>query len=357
MGSILLMMGLLAAVASARAAPLPPDPPVGTVTLEFTVPSRDRKVASELWFEAAPASATEELTVRPPLRAITLARNAQPAVSTRKRALVVISHGNWGTRFSQGWLALSLVRAGYVVLSTSHPGTLGDDQTAAGRLRLWDRARDVSLALDELLRHPRWAGLIDESRIGFVGHSFGGWTGVSLAGGRYDTKRQRAFCASARTKDVYCEASLKDEIAGVDTSDGGDSFKDERIKAFYIMASGPAPGFTEDSLLRIAAPFVVDTAKLDEVLEADANSGRLARLIPGAIEVVRPVGHFAYVPECKPYIGALLARAAGTPICDDPRGVDRAAVHVEVAERVLRHFKLHLAVNLASGSSKLKGPD
>ena len=64
----------------------------------------------------------------------------------------------------------------------------------AGRYRLWDRSRDVSFALDEVLKQPKWAALIDETRIGFVGHSFGGWTGVSLAGGRYDPGQQRAFC-------------------------------------------------------------------------------------------------------------------------------------------------------------------
>ena len=83
---------------------------------------------------------------------------------------------------------------------------------------------------------------------------------MSLAGGRYDPARQRAFCDNARKKDFYCDGTLKDDVAGVPAKDAGDSFEDGRIKAFYIMGSGPGQGFAPDSLKLISAPFLVDTA-------------------------------------------------------------------------------------------------
>ena len=46
-------------------------------------------------------------------------------------------------------------------------------------------------------------------------HSFGGWTGVSLAGGRYDPVRQRAACAAMAKKDFYCDGTLKDDVSAV----------------------------------------------------------------------------------------------------------------------------------------------
>jgi predicted dienelactone hydrolase len=165
---------------------------------------------------------------------------------------------------------------------------------------------------------------------------------VSLAGAEYDPAQQRAFCERAAKKDPYCGGTLKDDIAAVPASDARQSFKDARFKAFYIMASGPGQGFAPDSLKSIRAPFVVDTAQFDEILEPRANSGALARAIPGAREVVRPVGHFAYVPECRQIVGAVLARAAGVPICDDPDGVDRAAVHRQVGDDVVRFFSSNL---------------
>ncbi len=290
---------------------------VGTVTLELENKATGRKITTELWFKAAGDAKIEWFSPRLPLRSIPIARNADPQSPVRKHPLIVISHGNWGTRFSQGWLA--------------------------GRYRLWDRSRDGSFALDEVLRNPRWAALIDENRIGFVGHSFGGWTGVSLAGGRYDPARQRAFCDNARKKDFYCDGTLKDDVVGVPAKDAGDSFEDGRIKAFYIMGSGPGQGFAPDSLKLISVPFLVDTAQFDEILDPVSNSANLARQIPSAREVVRPVGHFAYVPECRWLVGPILTKLAGLPLCDDPQGVDRAQVHRQVAPDVVAFFKKYLA--------------
>lgn len=323
---------------------------VGATTLELDNRSSSRRIAVELWYQPAGNPNTEDLTIRPPLRPLSVARNAQPAAG--KRPLIVVSHGNWGTRYSQGWLALKLVNSGYVVLSTSHPGTVGDDQTAAGRYRLWDRSRDVSFALDQVLKDPKWAAIIDETRIGFVGHSFGGWTGVSLAGARYDPARQRTFCERSVKKDPYCDGTLKDDIAGIPAADAGESFKDARFRAFYLMASGPGQGFSADSLKMISAPFVVDTAQFDEILAPQANSSALAKQIPGAREIVRPVGHFAYVPECRPVIGKVLTAIAGIPICDDPAQVDRAAAHEQIAGDVIRFFGKALPAQVPSSTTR-----
>jgi predicted dienelactone hydrolase len=317
--------------------------PVGAITIEMD--NNSRKFPVELWYEPVSWAKVEELSFRAPLRPIRVARGADPRRDVARRPLIVISHGNWGTRYSLGWLALKLVEAGYVVVSTSHPGTLADDQTVAGRFRLWDRAVDVSFVLDQVLIDPKWAPLIDGRRIGFVGHSFGGWAGASLAGGRYDPARQRAFCAMSAKKDLYCDGTLKDDVSGVQAADADRSFQDARIEAYYIMGSGPGQGFSEESLKAISAPFVVDTAQFDEILEPGANSGTLATLISGAKEIRRSVGHFAYVPECRSIIGPILARIAGIPICNDPDGVDRAAVHQQVARDVIQFFNTELRVD------------
>src|SRR5260370_15219774 len=156
-----------------------------------------RTGAAGLRCGAGADAGTASSCARPPGRRSAIAPTAGPQPPLRKQPLIVISHGNWGSRFSQGWLALELVKSGYVVLSTSHPGTVGDDQSAAGRYRLWDRSRDVSFALDEVLKTPKWAALIDQDRIGFVGHSFGCWTGISIDGGRYAAASTKACCANA----------------------------------------------------------------------------------------------------------------------------------------------------------------
>src|SRR5687768_13955802 len=102
------------------------DSVVGTATLELRDAATGRTVTTELWFKAAPDATIEWFSPRAPLRPIPIARKAEPQPPLERRPLIVVSHGNWGSRFSQGWLALELVKAGYVVLSTSHPGTVGD---------------------------------------------------------------------------------------------------------------------------------------------------------------------------------------------------------------------------------------
>jgi predicted dienelactone hydrolase len=319
------------------------EQPVGAVTIEMD--NNSRKFPVELWYEPVSGTNAEEFSFRAPLRPIRIARGVEPRRDVARRPLIAISHGNWGTRYSQGWLALKLVSAGYVVVSTSHPGTLADDQTVAGRFRLWDRAADVSFVLDRILNDPKWAPLVDGRRIGFVGHSFGGWAGVSLAGGRYDPIRQRTFCENSAKKDFYCDNMLKDDVSRLQAADADRSFQDARIRAYYIMGSGPGQGFSEESLKAISAPFVIDTAQFDESLEPQANSSALARLISGAREIRRPVGHFVYVPECRPIIGPMLTRVAGIPICNDPDGVDRAAAHQDVARDVIQFFNTQLRVD------------
>src|SRR5438132_3299852 len=133
-----LLLGFLGIAAASDAGP------VGTATLESADKAGGRKVVSEFWFEAAPGAKVEDFSPRPPLRAIAIAPKAAPRDPQARRPLILVSHGNWGSRFSQGWLAVQLVNAGYVVLSTTHPGTAGEEQSAAGRYRLWDRSRDVS---------------------------------------------------------------------------------------------------------------------------------------------------------------------------------------------------------------------
>ena len=318
----------------ACAATQPANAVVGTQTLDFSDAARGRKLTSELWFSAAPGTRAESFSVLLPITAIEIARNAVPDVSLRTRPLIVVSHGNWGTRYSQGWLIRELVNAGYVVLSVSHPGTLNDDQTLAGRTRLWDRSRDVTVVLNALLADDKWRPLIDAQRIGFVGHSFGGFTGLSLAGARFDLVQQHAACDAMKVKDMYCQALLTEDYASVSRVGMADSYLDARIKSFYLMATGPSQGFSAESLLGIKASIFLDTARFDTVLEPVSNSTAMAKRIPKAIEVLRDVSHFTYVPLCKPGIGKLVAPL----ICTDQDGVDRAGTHSVVARSAIAFF-------------------
>src|SRR3954447_20952005 len=97
---------LAAQTASAQA-------PVGAITIEME--NSSRKLPVELWYEPVRGAKVEEFSFRTPLRPIPVARGAEPRRDVKRRPLIAISHGNWGMRYSLGWLALNLVNAGYIV--------------------------------------------------------------------------------------------------------------------------------------------------------------------------------------------------------------------------------------------------
>jgi predicted dienelactone hydrolase len=312
---------------------------VGTATLDYKDSARNRALTSEIFFAAQDGTAIKSYSPILPIAAVNITRGATPDAGFVQRPLIVTSHGNWGTRFSQGWLARELVYAGYVVLSTSHPGTMNDNRTPAGIYRLWDRSQDVRVVLDQLLADPVWSRLVDAQRIGFWGHSFGGWTGLSLAGARLDMQLQTAGCQQQQPKDMYCDGLVNSDFSQIPLAGSGDSDEDPRIQAFCVAATSPGAGLTPESLRNIHVPVAFDTAQFDTVLAAADNAHALALRIPGATEVVRPVGHFSYVPMCRPLIGKLAAAL----ICTDPEGVDRAALHKSTTSATLAFFAKHLA--------------
>jgi predicted dienelactone hydrolase len=307
---------------------------VGSQTLELRDASRQRAVVSEIWFKADSGSEVKSLPTAPPFIPLEFALGANAPADVKARPLVVISHGNWGSRYSQGGMAIELVKAGYTVLTVSHPASMNNDTRPEGRVRQWERALDVSYALTQVLADSRWKTLIDPARIGFAGHSFGGTTGVLLAGGNWSWTRQREACLAATAKDQFCRDASANDYSAVSLDGMNASYRDARIKSFYIMASGPAAGFSAESLQSIKSPFLVDTAKLDDVLEPGMNSSRLAKAIPTAQEVVRDVGHFVYIPICKPVIGKTLA----AQFCTDPDGIDRVQIHKSVNTKALEFF-------------------
>ena len=65
---------------------------------------------------------------------------------------------------------------------------------------------------------------------------------------------------------------------------------------------------------------------------------------------MRPVGHFAYVPECRWLVGSVLTTIAGCRLCDDPAGVDRSLVHRQATQDVVAFLVATLAGPRSVGS-------
>jgi len=77
----------------------------------------------------------------------------------------------------------------------------------------WERARDVTTVLDLLIEDAVWGHRIDDTRIGAVGFSLGGYTVTALAGGRIDFDQFDEFCRSDQ-RDVTCDEQSEYPDAG-----------------------------------------------------------------------------------------------------------------------------------------------
>jgi dienelactone hydrolase len=109
--------------------------------------------------------------------------------------LIVFSHGFAGCGTQSTFLTRALAAAGYLVVAPRHAdawcGTFRPTWPEAPFWRPWewtdaayrDRRDDIVAVLDALTRAPEFAGRIDWSRVGLMGHSLGGYTVLGLAGG------------------------------------------------------------------------------------------------------------------------------------------------------------------------------
>src|ERR1700737_3732904 len=139
--------------------------PVVIRTIEASDLVRGRVFPCEMWYPAQPG-------------------NAHP--------LIVYSHSSGGHRRSATFLATHLASHGYVVATRDPPEGVAwelarregeTDTERAARIDAVSASRvpDIRFLLDFLLGETGTGIALDASRIGLVGHSFGGWTVLATA--------------------------------------------------------------------------------------------------------------------------------------------------------------------------------
>jgi len=169
--------------------------PVGVRTIEGRDTARNRLLPCEIWYPATSRHAGQDLssatqdafTVRGAARTQPAVRDAAAEPGTYP--LIAFSHASGAGRRSATFLCTHLASHGYVVAAMDHSEVvvpeLGrvENETAEhknARLQalIASRLPDVRFLLDHLLTTAAWESdaRIDQTRIGLVGHSFGGWT-------------------------------------------------------------------------------------------------------------------------------------------------------------------------------------
>jgi len=257
------------------------------------------------------------------------------AVEGTSLPLILISHGTGGASLTHFDTATALADAGFVVVALQHPGdNYQDISTSFSARNFSNRPRQVSAVLDFMLRD--WAGhaAINPARIGMLGHSAGGATGLLLAGGVMEWQSVVAFCR-ANQNDWGCSKARE---SGLDLNGPAPVItgRDPRIKAVAIAAPALTHGFLPDGLKGITIPLQLWVGEKDEVV-TDA-AGPLGHFATSPdYHLVTNGGHFAYLAVCSPWM-----RSLAPEICFDPPGFDRAAFLLRFQQGVIGFFKASL---------------
>ncbi len=242
----------------------------------------ERPLSLSLWYPASiPTDQSEAITYAvtfkdpnwtPKLPPVVHGQALQDAALDNSGApypLVVLSHGYLFSAPMYNVLAEHYASHGFVVLAPDHVEAF-DPTFAEMWMTLIDRPGDVTRTLDqaEALTAPDgpMAGLIDMAQVAVVGHSYGGYTALAVAGAQYDMQAYTERCAAIAVDDplsFFCEPlvpRVKEMAAraGLDGVPDGlwPSFGDPRVTAIIPLA-GDSYLFGEAGLAQIRVPMMV----------------------------------------------------------------------------------------------------
>ena len=249
------------------------------------------------------------------------------AIAPGRHPLLLLSHGTGGNRFNQYYLGEFLARAGYVVAAVEHPGDRTFDDADLGTAKnLYNRPRDLSVALDALLSDPAVAPAIDDTKVGALGHSAGGFSVVVAAGGLPNLVNLLAYCRAQTEDSLTCPKRRDARLAAASEHtafiEGGVSLKDSRIRVAAVFAPAIGPLFDAGGLAAVDIPVMVFWARHDELLNEPTNSQFYLQGLPLAVERDSAIGHFGFLSLCSDFL-----QRVAPQICVDPPGISRAGFH------------------------------
>lgn len=243
--------------------PPEPDEPgpfaVGRRTETVTDAAReDRALTVEVWY---PADETGEPSPYELIPGIEfpggLATLDAPPSSEGPFPVVVFSHGSGGLRQQTATIVETVASHGFVVVAPDHAGNTAIDQltgTETDRATTArNRVQDIGFLIDQMEQGALAADVADLERLAVMGHSFGGFTSLAVAGGF------------------------------------GDIPADDRVDAIVPLA--PASSLLSDAELEaIDVPMLIVTGSADETTPVDPDSTRPLELAAGEARLVEIEG-------------------------------------------------------------------
>ncbi|MCG6134481.1 MAG: alpha/beta hydrolase [Nostoc sp. LLA-1] len=261
--------------------------------------------------------------------------------------LIVISHGVASDRSTLAYLAEHLASYGFAVAVLEHPGSNAERVQRyltglAGPLEaeeFIDRPLDITFLLDELeimvKTNPLLQGKLNLQQVGAIGHSFGGYTVLTLAGAKINFEQLQQDCLPSNST-FNLSLFLQCQVTELDAPNN--QLQDDRIKAVLAMNPLASSIFGETGMSQIQIPVMLVGSSQDIAT-------------PILSEQVRP---FTWLTNPNKYL-ALIENATHFSVIAEPTsdndvlpipaallGPDRAPAYDYVRSLSVAFWKTHL---------------
>lgn len=242
--------------------------------------------------------------------------NAAPRSGTFP--LVMLSHGSGGTPVLYRSLARHLAAGGFVVGMPEHPFNNRDNNSLAMRYEnLENRPRHISVAVERFFDDKFFSAILKPGEFSIVGHSMGGCTALTLAGG----------VPTSLPRESPDGCSRRIEVA-----------RDPRVRSLVLMAPATIwfrePGALED----VRIPILLYCGNRDELTPPEPHARIVMDGVPDRTKVrcrfVENGGHFSFMDPFPAFL-----THAGFPPSQDPEGFNRQIFLGELNAEVLDFLK------------------
>ena len=320
---------------------------IGQKSITYIDKSRNRPLLSEIWYPTHDSFTKKEGVKgrKEPFKTIKTIKDA--SISKGKFPLLLVSHGTGGNRFSMTWFIEKMVQEGYIVVSIDHYGNSTFNKIPREFVKWWERAIDIKYVLTNVLTDEKIGSRIDTSRIGGVGFSLGGYTNIALAGGYVD-RTDRSNEKLEDDRELPPEFPKTEEIIDFDTDSlivasynkYKDQVKDDRMKAFFVMA--PAIGFgfySKEQTKTITSPVFIVAGKGDTNTLIEYNAQNYHRLIENSELYLfdKNVNHYVFLNEATEF-----GKEIFPALTIDHPDVNRKEIHDITLNLAVNFFKENL---------------